>query len=99
MRSRVGAEIRGLSRSASDTVITHTFAAAATSRNPTRALACENVRGIDVLFRQPGPLHFRRKVVAQAVAVQRRIGPAGNVDQIAFTQHRPWIGGHGEIRE
>src|SRR5688500_16648919 len=99
MRSRVVVEMRGLSRRASDTVITHTFAAAATSRNPTRALAWGNERGIGVLLRQPGPLGFGREIEAQTVAVERRVGPAGNVDQIALAQHRSRIVRHGEIRE
>ena len=44
--SRVPVEMRGLSRNASDTVMTQTLAAAATSRSPTRTLAWGNVRDI-----------------------------------------------------
>src|SRR5687768_5089530 len=103
IRSRVSAEMRGLSRNASETVITQTFAAAATSRRPTRTRAWENVRGIEnanttssALFCEPRPLRLRGEVVPKAVAVERGVGPARNVDEVALPQQWPRIVGHHE---
>src|SRR5687767_3116861 len=104
MRSRVAVEIRGLSRRASDTVITQTFAAAATSRSPTRTLACGNERGIlgRPLLHEPRPLGFRGEIVAEAIAIERGVGPARNVDEITFAEERARIvrnAERGESRE
>ena len=54
---------------------------------------------VDKLLCQPWPLGFGREIIPQAVTVERGVGPARYVDELAFAQHRPRIVGDGELRE